>query len=269
MHVTKHHGLANDFLVALLDELPPDGPDLARRWCDRRTGIGADGLIFGTPSPNHDLVMTLFNADGSMAEISGNGIRCLAQAEARRQSTDQLDIEIETGAGLRQLVVSAGADPAMALVRVDMGVVGDGPALPDTLPTANYQVIQAATADIGNPHVVLHVETLDSVDVAINGPELEALWMPGGINVHFLTVTGTDEITLQHWERGAGVTAACGSGATVSAYLAHGWGLVGGNVHVVMPGGAASVELGDHATLVGPAVHIADIEVAEPGELRG
>ncbi|MFV2039560.1 MAG: diaminopimelate epimerase, partial [Acidimicrobiales bacterium] len=80
MHLTKHHGLGNDFLVALVDEVPANGADLARSLCQRRRGVGADGLIFGTPAADADLAMTFFNADGSGAEISGNGIRCLAQA---------------------------------------------------------------------------------------------------------------------------------------------------------------------------------------------
>src|SRR5688500_9360906 len=98
LHCSKHHGLGNDFLVALTDRVPHDAAELARRVCHRRTGIGADGFIVGLPSSRDgiDLVMHLWNANGSIAEISGNGIRCLAHAEARRRRVSSLDLVIET-----------------------------------------------------------------------------------------------------------------------------------------------------------------------------
>ncbi len=126
-------------------------------------------------------------------------------------------------------------------------------------------IVHAATASVGNPHLVIQVDRLGSIDIASDGPAIEAHWMPGGINVHFLVVTGPDAIELVHWERGAGVTEACGSGATASAAVAHSWGLVGDRVHVAMPGGTAEVVVGDQVTLIGPAVHIADIHVDDAG----
>lgn len=263
MHLTKHHGLGNDFLVALVDEVPPDAPDLAVAWCHRTRGIGADGLIFGTPSrtSDADLRMTLFNSDGSRAEISGNGIRCLAQAAFARNGCSEL--RIATDGGVRRLGLIS-AEGASAEISVVMGAVRGGPELPagEVIARPGFAVLRVETADVGNPHVVLEVDSLDQVDPTLDGPALEELWKPDGINVHFLTRIGHDTIRLVHWERGAGATEACGSGATVSATVANGWGLVGSDVVVEMPGGRARVRVGDQAVLIGPAVRVADIEVS-------
>jgi diaminopimelate epimerase len=260
VHLTKHHGLGNDFLVALVDSVPQDGAGLARSWCHRTHGIGADGLIFGTAVDGADLRMTLFNSDGSRAEISGNGIRCLAQA-AFATSADATTMDIVTDGGTRRIELVAVAGPE-AQIAVDMGPVGPGPGIDDTaaLVRPGFEIGHAATGAVGNPHVVIEVEDLDVVDPHVDGPAIEALWKPEGINVHFLKHLGGDAIQLVHWERGAGVTQACGSGAAVSATLAHQWGLTGVGVDVMMPGGRASVAVGESATLTGPAVHVATIE---------
>ena len=266
MQLTKHHGLGNDFLVALVDQVPSQGPALARAWCHRTTGIGADGLIFGTPHATADREMTLFNADGSLAEISGNGIRCLGQAMARQLSKPDAELTIETAGGTRILQMSAGENSAEASARVDMGAVTEGPAIPDAFtPGGSLIVTRSETAAVGNPHIVLEVADFAPVDVEVDGPRLEEFWMPEGINVHFLQITGPNQVTVQHWERGSGRTAACGSGATASATLAHRWGAVGSEVEVVMPGGSATVQVGpEHSMLVGPAVLIGTVEIDVP-----
>ncbi|MFN8053502.1 MAG: diaminopimelate epimerase [Acidimicrobiales bacterium] len=268
LRLTKAHGLGNDFLIALavdnpgLDErvVAASGAVAAKRLCDRHRGVGADGLIFGLPAnaDGADLRMVLFNADGSEAEISGNGIRCLGQAALRSGGRRDGRIVIDAGSGRRTLVATATDDPAVDLLRVEMGDVTDGPALgPEA---AAFPALRRGTGAIGNPHLVLQVESLDAIDPAEAGPRLEAD-VPGGVNVHFLQVAGPDTVRLVHWERGAGVTEACGSGATVSASLAHGWGLVGPTVEVLMPGGSATVEVGSPMALTGEACHIATVEV--------
>jgi diaminopimelate epimerase len=258
----KYHGLGNDFLIALASRVPVDGAALARALCARRTGIGADGLIFGVPSdrPGVDLVMHLWNADGSVAEISGNGIRCLAHAEARRRGTAKVDLVIETLAGGRTIAVRPGPDDRTAIASVGMGIASRGPRLEGTPSAPTVAASQAVTVDLGNPHVVLLVDDPDAIDVATAGPRIESRF-PGGINVHFVTPTVDGGLRLRVWERGAGVTEACGSGAAASAYAAHEWGLVGDRVRVAMPGGDVEVVIGDELTLVGPSVHIADITV--------
>lgn len=268
LRLTKAHGLGNDFLVALETANPgltaaavaAGGSVAATALCDRHRGVGADGLIFGLApdAPGADLRMVLFNADGSEAEISGNGIRCLGQAALRAGGRRDGRIVIDSGAGRRTLDATATTAPDTDLLRVEMGELGTGP---EPGPAAVAMgALHVGSGAVGNPHIVLHLVSLDGVDPSVEGPLIEAD-VPGGVNVHFLAASGPDTIRLLHWERGAGVTEACGSGASVSAALAHRWGLVGERVTVEMPGGTAVVDVGPTLALTGEAVHIADIEV--------
>lgn len=264
LRITKSHGLGNDFLVALESRnegLVPSSVT-AKSLCDRHRGIGADGMIFGlvpdAAVPPADVRMVLFNSDGSEAEISGNGIRCLGQAVLRAAGRREGTVVVDGAAGRRTLVAAATDDPAVDVLRVEMGEVTAGPELPPS--ALALDALHRGAAAVGNPHVVLHVASLADHDVAVVGPAVEHE-VPGGANVHLLVVEGPDAIRLVHWERGAGVTEACGSGATVAAHLAHGWGLVGDSVEVRMPGGVATVDVGSPAALAGEAVHIAEIIV--------
>jgi diaminopimelate epimerase len=242
VHLSKHHGLGNDFLVVagVVDA------EMARALCDRRTGIGADGLIgyVGTR-------MTLFNADGSRAEMSGNGIRCLAQAMAA--GTD-VTLDIETDAGIRRVEVRQ-VDGRTIEARVAMGQVTDAVA-----PDLELGAKEVLAASVGNPHVVAIYPDRPALDAAADG------FATTDRNVEFVVIgPGADELTMRVVERGVGETHACGTGACAAAWAAHRWGAVGERVTVHMPGGSAVVELaGDQVHLVGPAVHIADIEVAWP-----
>ncbi len=268
MQLTKHHGLGNDFLVAL-DEV--NGTPLAldagqaRRLCDRHTGIGADGLIHGRAFDGA-VHMSLWNSDGSSAEISGNGLRCLAQAVAMARGAATLDMVIGTDAGERRVIVDSGPAADTALVTAEMGHVDvhEGPELvaaEDAL-RAEIDVTRVGRASIGNPHVVAQVDDPRSVDLAAVGPRVERA-VEGGVNVELIRASAeADVIELAVWERGAGLTQACGSGACVAASLAHRWGLTGPEVRVEMPGGVAEVSLGIQVRLRGPATYVAAIEVA-------
>ncbi len=264
---SKHHGLGNDFLVTLTDSLPLDAVDRTIALCDRHTGIGADGLIFGIQRFDGSVAMRLLNSDGSPAALSGNGLRCFAQALALSRGVPHLEVDVETPAGVRHCSVHATDDPDTVVATVDMGVVCPGPD-PDVadLMTAVGAPVQMVkrweSGDIGNPHVVCEVDDPEEVDLTVAGPAIEAHFEEG-VNVHFVAVTGLNELAVRVWERGAGVTNACGTGATVSAEIFHQWGLVGPKVVVRMPGGDALVDLGGPVTLTGPATHIADIEVPD------
>lgn len=261
LHLTKHHGLGNDFLVALATENPDLAPDpaVARALCDRRTGVGADGLLYGLePSEaGHDVCMVLLNSDGSEAEISGNGIRCLGQALLRSEGHNEGALSIETVRGVRTLRTVRGDADAELWLQVDMGPAGPGPELgPESLA---FAADRRATVDIGNPHLVLLVRDPDRVDLAVVGPQLEAEY-ERGINVHVVAVESRDRIRLRVWERGAGITMACGSGAVAAAVAAQNWALVDDRVHVEMPGGDAVVERADTSMLLtGPAVFVAEV----------
>ena len=258
MQLTKHHGLGNDFLIALANALPADAPALAEAVCHRTRGVGADGLIFGLPGDAEagtNVTMVLFNADGSRAEMSGNGIRCLAQAVVARGGCG-VELRIGTDAGLRVVSVEPADDPYVIQARVDMGPVSAGPALgeigyPDGL--------RFTTADVGNPHLIIHIPDVHGIDVAADGKRLSRL--AGGINVEFISPRpGGKGIDLRVWERGVGITEACGTGACAAAQAAHDWGLTSQPVLVSMPGGNVIVELGDTAVLIGPAEYIAAVD---------
>lgn len=270
LHLSKLHGLGNDFLVHVAQPTDADGvaaltgdrSALARRVCARHHGVGADGLLTAVPGDAPDRwTMTLHNADGSRAEMSGNGIRCFAQAVTRRLGPGGPRVlHITTDAGERVVTVSETDDAQVVVATVDMGKVTPGPIMrPDGRPDRR-RVHQAATFDLGNPHLVLLVDEPEDVAVAVEGPEWEALFADG-INVHFVVADGDDALTQVTWERGAGVTEACGTGASAAAAAAHRWGLVGEDVTVSMPGGSVRVQLGDHVILTGPSEWIADLTV--------
>lgn len=263
LHLTKHHGLGNDFLVALAADNPDLVPDpaVARALCDRRTGLGADGVLYAlAPSePEHDACMVLLNSDGSEAEISGNGIRCLGQALLRAEGQSEGALSIETPGGVRTLRTVRGDADAELWIQVDMGPAHPGPELGPA--TQDFASDRAATIDIGNPHLVLLVRDPDRIDLADVGPTLESDYADG-INVHVVAVEARDRIRLRVWERGAGITMACGSGAVAATVAAQDWGLVEDRVHVEMPGGAAIVERSDSTMLLtGPAVFVAEVRV--------
>lgn len=266
MHLTKHHGLGNDFLVTFVDEVPSGAPELAARLCDRRTGLGGDGLIFGIDAGS-TVVMRLFNSDGSPAEISGNGLRCFVQAVAMRRSVQTLEVDVDTLAGVRRCSLRATDDPSVAYASADMGPVttGDRPDTDDFLDDipALPPVRRWAIGAVGNPHVVVEVETPSTVDLAVIGPAIEQHF-PHGVNAHFVSVADDDVLELRVWERGSGITQACGSGATVAAQRMYEWGEVGPQVTVVMPGGSATVDVATAdqpgAILHGTSTFVASVE---------
>lgn len=263
LQLTKHHGLGNDFLVALSADNPdllPD-PSTARSLCDRRTGVGADGLLYALEpaDPDHDACMVLLNSDGSEAEISGNGIRCLGQALLRAAGQAEATLRIETAGGVRTLRTVRGDADAELWIQVDMGAAHPGPALGPA--SEAFAADRRATIDIGNPHLVLLVRDPDRVDLAEVGPEMEADY-EAGINVHAVAVEARDRLRMRVWERGAGITMACGSGAVAATVAAQDWGLVDDRVHVSMPGGDAVVERTDSTMLLtGPSVFVAEVRV--------
>ena len=259
LRLTKHHGLGNDFLVLLEPQPGVDPAALARRVCDRHRWIGADGLLIAHPGADGaDVTMELRNADGSRAEMSGNGIRCFAQAVWDDGLSDRGDLVVATDAGLRVVRRIGEPHPGEVLAAVDMGpvkVVGDAPEW------VGGSVERAALVDAGNPHLVLLDRAPSEVEIGTRGPEIEGMF-DEGINVEWIEPgPGDGELTLRVWERGAGVTEACGTGSCASAAAARSWGLAGRRTLVHNPGGAVIVELGETAVLTGPAVRIGSVEL--------
>ena len=261
LHLTKHHGLGNDFLVAF----HPDSDDLAslaRRLCDRRRGIGADGLLVAESHEGYAARMTLYNADGSRAEMSGNGIRCFAQALARRRG-DLSDQLILTDAGDRLVVLEATDDPATISARVEMGDVSplDEPSGWSALGCHPDRPV--AHLSLGNPHSVVGVDEVAVVDLALLGGQVPQ------VNLEIIEPgPEPNAVTMRVHERGAGITEACGTGACAAAFAARSWGLVASaatDVVVHMDGGTATVSFADdaprRAVLTGPATFVGSIEI--------
>ncbi len=277
VELTRHHGLGNDFLITFADDVPANGADLARRLCDRVDGIGADGLVFGTPMDGlRDATwrFTLFNSDGSSAEVSGNGLRCFGQALLRRQpaGTTGLDVVVETPAGDRRIMVAGSTSDLEVEAEVEMGTAERGPSIEGIrIDLGGVQVRAAHSIDFGNPHLVLHVDDPDEVDLAVSGPATESFFAPTGCNVHLVAVVDRSTVRMRTWERGAGLTTACGSGACAAAYVLHAGGLVDDVVEVRMPGGTATVTVGDTVRLAGTAtfvdVHSVDLPADDVGVL--
>ena len=268
--LTKHHGLGNDFLIAVEPSRSLSPVD-AVEWCDRRCGVGADGLIMSERLAADGSVwsMVLWNADGSRAEISGNGIRCLAQAISNYQECDtagqgvkqQEQFSIRTDGGVRSVVVSPDRRLHTVQAKVDMGPAAPGPADSQKWSSVGLTVEKQGGVDMGNPHLVAVVADPSLVDLAKVGPAVEADYSDG-VNIHFVTVNDRGNISLRPWERGAGITQACGSGACAAAHLLHDWGMVDSNVTVSMPGGSVNVEVGGETIyLKGPATFVASVTI--------
>jgi diaminopimelate epimerase len=264
--LAKHHGLGNDFLILLdLDGTTPIDADQARRLCDRHRGLGADGVIRATAGTDGArLTFELRNADGSRAEMSGNGMRCLAQAALDAGLVEAGEpFVVATVAGPRTVTIRPGDNRARAWASVEMGqaVIDDGDAA--GYPAGDRQL----RVNLGNPHLVVLGPDPQTVAVGELGPVLETR-VPGGQNVEFVVLgPGPDEITMRVWERGVGETEACGTGACAAAVALVHWGQVGPRVTVHQPGGDAEVEVRPDGSVVlsGPTERIATCRVEVPG----
>ncbi|MDQ1360572.1 MAG: diaminopimelate epimerase [Acidimicrobiaceae bacterium] len=258
-HFTKHHGAGNDFLVTVdLDGRQPLEPAVVRALCDRHLGLGADGVIRVLAGrQGAEVGMELRNADGREAEMSGNGIRCLAQAAVAAGLVSPPVFSVATAAGIRTVEYHPGDRPDVADASVDMGKAELGPDQAEEVPGR-----RARQVDMGNPHLVLLGSDPSGLAVEELGPQLQA-GHPGGINVEFVALgPGTDEVTMRVWERGVGETLACGTGACAAAAAAHSWDLVGDVVTVHNPGGSLRVTLGTNGvSLAGPTQKVADVAV--------
>jgi len=269
MHLTKHHGLGNDFLV-LADPrgIRPIDPALARAACDRHRGVGADGLLhLGPGSEGADVSMVLLNADGGRAEMSGNGIGCLVQAAVVAGLASGPAVTVRTDAGVRRVDIGPGEAPRTHLASVDMG-----PALlaeDDEPEWAGGDVLRATRVSMGNPHLVLHAADAELLDdrgwIADLGRRANDA-TPAGVNVEVVAAGEVDgELRMDVFERGVGLTLACGTGACAAAAAARRWGIAGDTVSVRMVGGPTVVELGsDTVRMTTPITYVAAVELAWP-----
>ena len=265
MQFWKMHGLGNDFI--LIDNRngtirETDMPYLALKLCERRLSIGADGLLFLSNSSFADAKMRIFNADGTEAEMCGNGVRCFAKYCYENGIVKKPEFRVETLAGAKQVWLIL-KDNSVDAVRVDMGTVewerskipmqGEGKAINVDLPVdeENYKV---TCLSMGNPHCVIFVKNVDEFPVEYVGPIVENHEVfPKKTNVEFVQILKRDAIKVRVWERGCGETLACGTGACASTVASHALGYVSPRVKVHLRGGILEVSVANHVYMSGPA----------------
>ncbi len=255
---SKMHGLGNDFVVLDTREspLPRLSPAIVRALADRHTGIGCDQLVLLEPSTVADLKMRIFNADGDEVSACGNATRAVALRHAKAGNTGE--VRIETAAGiLTAQSTHAGISVDMGLPRLEWEAIPVAYAL-DTLslPVGWEDLEQPCAVNMGNPHAVFFVENCDAVALDRLGPQIETdPLFPERVNVNVATIEDRRHIRLRVWERGAGLTRACGTGACATAVAAMRRGLVDRAVEVALPGGVLAISWGEdgRVTMTGPA----------------
>ncbi len=260
MHFTKMHGLGNDYLYVYGD-VPDNISELSQKLSDRHFGVGSDGMIYISPSGVADFKMRIFNADGSEAKMCGNGIRCVGKYVYDKGYTDKTRLTVETLSGIKKLEMQVRSGKVRS-VTVDMGIaevceemeiiVGDQP-------------VTGTPVSVGNPHFVIFVDDIDKAPLYTLGPLIEKHEaFPDGVNVEFLQVLGENQLRMRVWERGSGVTMACGTGACAStaAAVKKGYCPFEKPVTVFLDGGPLEITVSEGGNIMmnGPAERICEGE---------
>lgn len=268
MKFVKMHGLGNDFVF--FEDKSGSGKDfsqLAVQLCDRHTGIGADGIIVIVPSDKADVRMRIINADGSEAEMCGNGIRCFAKYVYDHQIIDKKQFTIETLAGIMKPEVIIGNDGKVSLVTINMGkpftdralIPMNGPAGPVVDEPINIDgtVYKITSLLMGVPHTMTYMRDVDTVDLPVLGPKFETNPLfPRKTNMNFIQVVDNKTIKVRTWERGAGATLACGTGSCACAVGSYLNGFTGRSVDVNLYLGTLHIEYNEedgNVYMTGPA----------------
>jgi diaminopimelate epimerase len=272
LRFSKYHGLGNDFiLVNGLGASAPDiSPQEAIRLCDRHFGIGADGVILALPSLNADCRMQLINADGSEAEMCGNGLRCLARFVWDEGLIRKTEMVVETLAGLKRsrlrvegehvIEIAVGMGKPFLLARdVPTTLVGPDARAMDVPLEIDGATFHVTALNTGVPHCIVFVPDVESVDWRCLGPRIEHhLAFPHKTNVMFTQVISREHLRVRPWERGAGATLACGTGACAAAVAAAVTGRAERAVAVTLPGGTLRIQWNadDEVIMTGPAERV-------------
>lgn len=271
LEFTKMHGAGNDFVcVSLYDQIVKNPPELTRDVCDRQRGVGADGLILIGP-PDRDTAhvnMEIYNANGSRAEMCGNGIRGVAKLAYERGWARFNPVRIETDAGVFEVELMLESALRVRTARVDLGapildprripVEVSGDRAVDVSICIDGETLKATCVSFGNPHTVVFVDSLEAVPLRDWGPKLEShALFPRRTNTHFVQALSQDRIRMASWERGAGATQSCGTGACAAAVAGLLTGKTGRSIAVETCGGELCVECDEaleHVRLSGPVV---------------
>ena len=263
MHFTKMHGLGNDYLY-VYDEVPENIAELSIKLSERHFGAGSDGMIYICKSDIADFKMRIFNADGSEAMMCGNGIRCVGKYVYDKGYTDKTHLEVETLSGIKYL------DLQVCQGKVKTVAVNMGKAEPKdkTEITVDGEKVEFIPVSVGNPHAVIFVDSIDKAPLTTLGPKVEKHpFFPDGVNVEFVEKTSENELRMRVWERGSGVTMACGTGACATAMAAIYSGLCDYNtpIAVCLDGGTLKIEIDTEntVTMTGPAETVYEGEYEE------
>lgn len=261
MHFTKMHGLGNDYIY-IFGEVPNDITELSQKLSDRHFGVGGDGMIYISSSDKADFKMRIFNADGSEGKMCGNGIRSVGKYVYEKGYTDKTHLTIDTLSGIKTLelhlksnkVESVTVDMGYAEVSNDMEIFVDGVKVVGT------------PVSVGNPHFIIFVPDINVAPLYSLGPKIEKHEVfPNGVNVEFVEKVSDTKIRMRVWERGSGVTLACGTGASASTVAAIKKGFCRSNtpISVLLDGGTLEISVDENngVTMTGPA------EIVYEGEI--
>lgn len=260
---TKMHGAGNDYIYVDTTRYPIADPEKkAIEWSKFHTGIGSDGLILIGSSDKADFSMRIFNADGSEAMMCGNGSRCVGKYVYEYGLTAKKEITLDTRSGIKVLKLYVEGGKVTA-VTVDMG----SPLETEAVDFGDKFPFQSTRVSMGNPHLVTFVEDITQINLPEIGPQLENYQLfPDRTNVEFAQIVGKDTIRMRVWERGSGITQACGTGACATAVAAVLNGLAGRKCDIIMDGGTVTIEWEEatgHILMTGPATKVFD------GEMEG
>lgn len=271
---TKMHGAGNDYIYVDTQRYPIEHPEtLAIKWSAPHTGIGSDGLVLIGSSEKGDFSMRIFNADGSEAKMCGNASRCIGKYLYEHGLTHKQEIRLETLSGIKILQLHV-KDGSVNSVTVDMGIPADEPVDYDgqgAKPMKERPIVAGGkqwigtTISMGNPHLVIFVEDLNEIDIENAGPKLENHPLfPGRINVEFAQILEDGKIRMRVWERGSGITQACGTGACATAVAACITGRCGTKSDIIMDGGTLTIEWNQetrHVLMTGEATQVFEGEI--------
>ena len=274
---TKMHGAGNDYIYVdtSLNGIPRPA-EFARQWSDRHKGIGSDGLVLIGHStvPGTDFTMRIFNADGSEARMCGNASRCIGKYVYEKGLTDKTSVKLLTLAGIKTLELHTDSNNRVESVTVDMQepcladrhllATADGSMQEGSL-TACGQELHGTFISMGNPHFVIFTDNAENVDIARLGSALETHPLfPERCNIECASLIGENRIRTRVWERGSGITLACGTGACATAVAASLTGRAGRKIDIVMDGGTLNIawsEMDNHVYMTGPAEFVFEGEI--------
>ena len=253
MKFTKIHGLGNDYLY-VYGEVPENIAELSIKLSERHFGAGSDGMIYISPSDIADFKMRIFNADGSEAKMCGNGIRCVGKYVYDKGYTDKKKLTIETLSGIKTLDLQI-VGGKVKTVAVDMGKaeVSENMTL-----SIDGEDVTCTPVSVGNPHAVIFVSNIDDAPLTTLGPKMEHNpAFPDGVNNEFVEVIDSNTLRMRVWERGSGVTMACGTGACAStaAAIKNGFCSFDEDISVILDGGTLKIKISPDytVTMTGPA----------------